>query len=535
MKREYLAGTGLLLKLIMRRERFAAPAWMIIIFVIVVGMANTYKKLFSTPALQQSFAKEISSNNTFLAFAGQVYDPSLGGLVFWRVGEFALTLLALMAVFMVIRHTRTDEETGRSEWLGSGSIGRYAPVTATLVFVCGVSVLTGLLNIGGLIMMGLEPIGSIAFGLSMAAIGCFYASVGALSAQLFTNARSAISIASVVLGISYFLRFVGDGSRQDWILWLTPQGWGHQIRPYGDEQWSVLLLFAAATIVVAGSAYYLLLRRDIGSGILATRSGPAHGHQLTSPFALAWRLQRGMFYIWLACFGVMGIALGSLALGLSNSGVSPQIMEFFKRFSLGQSNIINAYFWAILITLGLVAALYTVLATLRVHAEEAAGRAETVLSTRVSRTQLIMSHFLIAQLGAAILLTIGGISIGLTYGIQTGNINHEFTRILIGALIQIPAAWVLGAITLLFFGFLPKITVAISWGIWLLVNVFGEVLGPIMGLNYWLANMISPFHYLPNTIAGAELSILPLLGLLGVTVIMTLIGLLAFRRRAIGA
>jgi len=40
---------------------------------------------------------------------GQIYDPTLGGMVGWRVGAMGMFLL------LVIRHTRTEEESGRFE------------------------------------------------------------------------------------------------------------------------------------------------------------------------------------------------------------------------------------------------------------------------------------------------------------------------------------------------------------------------------------------------------------------------------------
>jgi len=40
---------------------------------------------------------------------GPIYDPTLGGMVAWRVGAMRMFLL------LVIRHTRTEEESGRLE------------------------------------------------------------------------------------------------------------------------------------------------------------------------------------------------------------------------------------------------------------------------------------------------------------------------------------------------------------------------------------------------------------------------------------
>ena len=51
--------------------------------------------------------------------------------------------------------------------------------------------------------------------------------------------------------------------------------------------------------------------------------------------------------------------------------------------------------------MGLTIAAYTVQATLRMRAEEASGRAEPLLATRVGRIRWAMSHLVFAVLGTA--------------------------------------------------------------------------------------------------------------------------------------
>ena len=46
-------------------------------------------------------------------------------------------------ILTVIRHTRADEESGRTELLDSTAVGRYASLTATLLLTFGASVATG--------------------------------------------------------------------------------------------------------------------------------------------------------------------------------------------------------------------------------------------------------------------------------------------------------------------------------------------------------------------------------------------------------
>ena len=64
-----------------------------------------------------------------------VDDYTFGAMV---ANELSLTVLvatAIMAVLLVVRHTRADEEAGRTEVLRALPVGRFAPATAALLFV----------------------------------------------------------------------------------------------------------------------------------------------------------------------------------------------------------------------------------------------------------------------------------------------------------------------------------------------------------------------------------------------------------------
>ena len=67
--------------------------------------------------------------NPALSFLyGQLHGDSLGALIAWRYLAYAALDAALMSIFLVIRHTRADEEAGRLELIGSTAVGRHAPL-----------------------------------------------------------------------------------------------------------------------------------------------------------------------------------------------------------------------------------------------------------------------------------------------------------------------------------------------------------------------------------------------------------------------
>ncbi|HET6315858.1 MAG TPA: ABC transporter permease, partial [Chloroflexota bacterium] len=168
-------GTWALARLALRRERTIAPIWIAVMLLIAFGMAANYARTFPSEDVRESFAQEMLRNSVLMAFAGQVVGSNLGALTVWRIGDTVYTLVALMAVFTTIRHSRADEESGRYELIGGAAIGRYALFAASLMVACGLSAATGLLTALGLATLGFEFVGAVAFGLAIAAIGCTFA------------------------------------------------------------------------------------------------------------------------------------------------------------------------------------------------------------------------------------------------------------------------------------------------------------------------------------------------------------------------
>jgi polyether ionophore transport system permease protein len=105
--------------------------------------------------------------------------------------------------------------------------------------------------------------------------------------------------------------------------------------------------------------------------------------------------------------------------------------------------------------LGLIAAGYAIQATLRLRDEETSGRAEPVLSTAAGRLRWAASHLVFSILGPAAALGAAGLAIGLSHGLNTGDVGRELPRVLAGAMVQLPAVWVLAAIAVVLFGLLP--------------------------------------------------------------------------------
>ncbi|MEW2303584.1 ABC transporter permease [Streptomyces sp. NPDC006655] len=515
-----LAGTGTLLRLALRRDRVTTPVWLAVNALMVLSMPNTLRGLYGTAAERADLVRQVQTNASFRALIGPLHDTSLGALTAWRVGVYAGLLAAVTSLLVVVRHTRDEEETGRAELLASGAVGRRAPLTAALLAAGAADAVLALLITAGLATQGVA--GALSLGLGLGAVGMVFATTAAVAAQLTESARLARGLTAAVLGAAFALRAAGDSARADgsspW-TWLSPLGWLENLRPFAAERWWVLLLFAAAVVAQGALAYGLAGRRDLGMSFFPSRPGPATG-RLGSAAALARRLQRGAVLGWSLGFLLAGVVFGGLARGAADLvGDNGNTREVLERMG-GHNGITDAFLASMTGILGLVATLYVVASVLRLHGEETSGRAEPLLAAPVSRPRWAAGHLTAAFGGSALIMLLAGLGLAVGYGGRPG-------AVLAACLVQLPAVWVIGGVTVLLYGVAPRLAPA-AWGVTAAVLLVGWV-GPALNIPQAVLDL-SPFGHLPK-LPGGHLSGPPLLTLLALATTSTACGLAALHRR----
>jgi ABC-2 type transport system permease protein len=531
-----LAGTGQLTRLALRRDRIALVATVYVIVAAVAGTAYTFKKLYPTAAGRAALATTGEGNPALRFLYGRLDGDSIGSLTSWRYGIWAGIFAALVAIFVVIRHTRTDEEAGRLELVGSAVVGRDAPLVAALITaIAPIGAVTVLLWVA-LPFIGLPAAGSAALALGIGACGLAFTGIAAVAAQLTSGARAARGIALAGLGLAFVLRGVGDAAGAagglSWLSWASPLAWIQLARPFAAERWWVLLLPLATFALGVVLAFVLAARRDLGAGLLPDRPGRATASRLLSgPSGLAWRLQRGALAGWVTGYAFTFAASGAAAQGIGQLfGTSSALQREFSRIG-GQSAIVNAYLAALMLLAGLVAAAYATSAVLRLRSEETDGRAEPVLATRTGRIRWALSHIVVAVAGTALLLAVAGVAAGLGYGLRAGSPGPEVTRMLGAAFAQLPASLALAAVAVLLFGLAPRAAVPGAWtavGLVVAIALFGQVLQ----VSHWVLD-ISPFTQTPR-LPGGTVTAEPLLWLCLAALAFGVTGLFGLRRRDIG-
>jgi ABC-2 type transport system permease protein len=523
------AGTWELTRLALRRDRWMLPAW-IVTFAGVTGFsAEASREIWATTQQIELAADGWNTSAALVAMHGRIWDPtSFGAASMVKMMGFGTAFVALLAILLVIRHTRADEEVGRYELAASGRVGRYSAVTAALLVSVGTVWALSILSGVGQILAGLPVVGAMAFAIAWMGAGTVFAVIGAVAAQMATTARAARGLGTSILALAYLIRAIGDtqpdnGAR--WISWLSPIGWAQQVRPFaGDRFWAAIpMVFGALALVAVG---VLLLRsRDLGAGILVDRPGPATGPRLTSMLALAWRQERLALLAWGLGFIVIGGALGGIASTIGDMFDNSQFQSLLEQLG-GVTGLQNAFLSTELSFMAIGASAFGISAAMKMRTEEAQGRAESLLATSTSRATYALAHLTIALAGTAVLMVLGGVSVGISDALATQG-SHQIPQIIGASLARLPAAWVMGALVMALFGIAGRLT-AFAWVALVGIIVVGEF-GPLMKFPHWTLD-ISPFAHTP-ALPGGTFEVQPLIWLTLLAIALAMLGLVAFRRR----
>ena len=523
-----LTGLPALVRLVLRRDRVRLPIWIVALVGFIGASAASLPPLYPDQESIENYVRLFGDNPALVAFAGPGHgfdDPNLGVILVNETQLFAMIGIALMSIFLVNRHTRVEEDAERAELLRSSVVGRHSLTAAAVAVVGAANVVVGVLCALLFVALDYSVTGSLALAASIAAVGLVFTAVTAAAAQVASGSRATLGLACGVLGASFVLRALGDIG-DNGLVWLSPIGWAQSVRAYADERWWTLGLCVAVALGLVVGAFWLSTRRDLGSGILPQRPGPARAaERVRRPLGLAIRLQRGSVLGWTVGLAMIGLLYGSI--GEDVEEMIADNPDFADVLAQAQgAELTDSFFATSMSMLGLLAAGFAISSVLRLRSEESAGRVESILAAPVSRLRWAAGHLVVAIVGSVVLMTAAGLGLGLAYSLVSGETDRILP--LVGAaLTPLPAVLVLAGVAMALFGIAPRFA-PLAWA-GLAGAVLVTFLGDLLQLPAW-SRHASPFHHLPQ-VPAEDLRLLPLVLLLAVAVALGGAGLLGLRAR----
>lgn len=484
------AGAGRLFGLQLRTGWLVLVMGIIVTAAPVVAVMTSVRGLYGTPEERAQYEATLGQSPATAAFNGRPFDlHTLGGVGAYEVGFFGLLLLPALVMLLSVRVTRTQEDLGRAELVTSMQVGRMAPLTAGVVMLTLLVVVSGALVAVGLIASGYPAGGSLRYALALSLFLLGSSGLGFVCGELSQSGRSASIMALSGLAVLYIFRAVIDGRSWD-LGWATPMGWFAESRPFAESPpwWPTAALAALAAAAFTG-AFLIRGRRDLGAGIVAPRPGPTYG-KLKTPTALIVHVTAPSAGAWMAGAALWGVAIGLLAEEMRTMlEGNPALAQALVGASDAPDDMMT-YIAAILV--GLMGIAAGVQGVTRFAAEEGAGRVGVVMSTSVSRLRFWIMMLVVVAVEVLLVLVLGGVAFAagaMATGADSAVVRSALTTMLSFAA---PAA-LITAVGLALFAVSPRL-IGLGWilPLWaLLVALLGETLQ----LPEWARN-ISPVEWL---------------------------------------
>lgn len=500
-----MSGVLRLLLFQARRDRVAVPVWILGITLLSFATSTAVATQFGDEAAQVAILTLAAANPAFLFLRGLPDGTGVGAVVFFQGYAFTAVLAGLMSTFLVVRHTRSDEELGRAELLGSVPIPRAASLAATLLLGTAANLVLAVFVAGAFIAAGLPAAGSAAAGAAVGSVGIFFVALAAVAAQALPSGRSANGAAAGLVGVAYLVRGIGDALgtpsadllhvTSAWPSLLSPIGWGQHTRPFTSPDLAFLLVPLAAAAVLTALAVVIRRRRDVGASLLPERVGKERaGVGGRSFVGLAWRLQRSTLAGWCVGAAALGAVAGVLSPMASEtvSNIAPLRELIARLVPGGQTGLIDVFVTALLGMAGVFAAAAGIQTVLRMRAEEAEARAEILLSAPVSRARWLGANLFVAAVSAAVVSTTAGTAAAVGLAVS-GTSDGPAWSLVPAALAHVPAAMVFLAAAAVAFALAPRLSILVAWGVLAVAIVLGEF-GELFGLPAWLQDA-SPFRH----------------------------------------
>lgn len=525
-----LTGTRPLLKIALGQDIRNIAPWVVLISALSASSILAYAWIFPDPQDRAGLAAALAGNPALSLIFGPAPDlTTADGFNAWRAGQLGALFAGLMAILIVVRNSRADEDSGQAELIASGVIARQSRLAVAVLIATVASVALGVVCFLLTIVCGGGITATLVLASTFTASGLMFAGLAAIAAQLGSDARTSSSIAIATLGVCYVLRgYLDSSGAPEWVTWLTPFGWLEQTRPGTDPNPWPLLLALAVTVVLVASAFALQGRRDFGQGMVAPRPGPAAAGIVGNVWGLAFTLHRGPLVGWLIAFAGLGLIFGNLAASIGDIVAdNPAMSGILASGAATSADLTFAFLATILQIIAIIAAVMGVQVILRIHTEEVDYRIEPLLAGSLRRQTYLASNALIALLGPAVALGVAGATLGLVAHAKDASIS--VADVFRQALVTVPAVWTLVGLALAAVGAAPSRRLIAWLGI---VATFGlTILGPTFKLPAWALD-ISPLRHVPNvTAAPTDWAGLRWLSL--VLLLFLAIGFAGFRRRDI--
>ena len=516
------AGIGLMVRTALTTGWLRCVLWVLGPTLLYLVTGASIAALYDTPEKVATYGASIG--DSMIMLTGRIAGlDTLGGVLANEFASVASFAIPIMAIALTVGFTRKEEESGRTELLTAGRVGRLAPTAAGLVVVTGIFVVLGAAIWAVTLGFEVDRRGAALYAASLVTTGWVYTAATAVLAQVFAHARTVWLGALTLFGVTLASRGVGDLGRS-WLSWTSPLGWQGQVRPFGDPSPAGLVVAVVATVGLAALALWLAGRRDVGAGLVAPRTGPASASRWRASAAgTAVHQHLGATVAWMiGVVALMGLYGGLMDIVVEAIRSNPALAVF-----LGDAgSIVDSIVQMLLVFVGFLGAAYALQTLGGLRGEETAGRLEVMLAPGRSRSAWLAAHIAVVLTGTVVVVLAGSAAFAVSSAAVLGD-PALVGRILGAGVWQAVSAVSVAALSIGLFGMIPRLQ-ALAWVVFA-VAVVVTFMGPSLRLTADQMRL-SPFGAVGTAPTG-PVDVTGVVVLFAVSTALVTVGLLGFRRR----
>ena len=529
-QRHSLESLGTFTSFTLRRNWVRLFVWLLIIVGMLAFIIDYYKDLFTDQAQLQGFVDTVHSPG-LLAMVGIISNPvSIGGAVWCKYWMFGSLMLGIGVLFLMTRNLRADEDEGRAELMRAYPLGIHVRLVSSVICMTALCIVIGVLS--GLVTSSLgvtdasdAVTGSWILGISIAAIGLLGVGIGAVVNEVCPSSGAANGAGIAVFGVFYVIRMVGD-LQSNWLVWVSPIGWGQKMDPWGANRWWLLIPILALSVVLVVVAWVMGSQRDLGASLARQSRGAASASwHLTKVWGMGLRLQRG---------SLIGWGIGMVVFALLMGSILNSVNDLFGSMGLAGLDALggglDALLGGLLIPLLCLAiGVFAAQSATSMRTDETRGVLESQLAGSMGRISWVLQRLAVTFVAVVVLLVVSGVCLGAAYGALVSDMSK--VPILVGAfLAYLPACLLLASVFVLGFGWWPRFSVAVTWivvgALWAVM-----IIGVALRIPTWLMDIL-PYNVTPQ-LPAEPMDWVPVIILSLIAVVLTVAGLIGFRRRNI--
>lgn len=498
MRKQYFYNVWKIVIFTIKRDKIKLIAWLLALVLFDMYALPYMNDMYPTQEARDTFLT-VLQNPAMMAMFGKGY-----GLDNYTYGAFYAHMMyvwlglfnGVMAIMIVSKHLRAEEEEGRYEMVRSLPVGRNANLLASMIVMVITFTVFIILKVISYSIVNVESIdfaGTMNFSIGLALFGLFFSALTAVIAQVFQSNRSVMGLGFTALIGLYILFSIGILS-SDFLLWLSPFQWlVHSQALVNNVYWPLLILLVVS-VGIGVLALYLSSIRDLDAGLLKqkTKVHKTRKH-VKRPLGFVILLSKSVIIWWLVSLFILGVSYGSIFVDIE-SFVSGNDM-LANLIPENDDYPMAVLFMGFCVTImSIVSTIPALLIVNKISTEEQKGRMEIQFSHSVSKLEIVLSHLVVAIFVAASALFVSAQGIFLaSYGVMDDPI--PFSIILGAHFAYFPAIILFLGLSVTLSGLLPRR----MWIVWayLGLSFFLTYMGQIIGVDE-SARKLSPFEYAPN-------------------------------------